>query len=331
MLSKEENELLSRVGRGTPMGDLMRCYWLPAILSEELPEPDCPPVRVGLLGESLIAFRDSNGRVGLLDEYCPHRLASLWLARNEECGLRCVYHGWKFDADGNCVDQMNEPESFAHKVKTTAYATIEQGGLIWAYMGAPEKTPPPPNYEFTRTPASHLAISKVWQECNWLQALEGGIDSSHAPILHRSLSADGRAGISQSAPFVRGSAPVLEVDETDYGYRYAAVRQLGDSEQYVRSYHFVMPFTQIRPSQIGRDGSTNRTVVSGHHWVPIDDDNCMVWNWHYSFGDDAIEGEERSMDTAGNGRRHVDHGNEYRGYRQPAQRLARRPRAPEAR
>src|SRR3972149_2009894 len=121
MLTREENELLSRVGPGTPMGEVMRRYWLPALLSSELPDPDSAPVRVKLLCENLVAFRDSNGRVGLLDEVCPHRGASLWLGRNEECGLRCIYHGWKFDIDGNCVDQMNEPEGFAPKIPATAH------------------------------------------------------------------------------------------------------------------------------------------------------------------------------------------------------------------
>jgi phthalate 4,5-dioxygenase len=315
MLTKEENELLTRVGRGTHMGDLMRRYWIPAVLSEELPQPDDPPVRVTLLGEPLVAFRDSTGRVGLLDEFCPHRAASLWLGRNEESGLRCVYHGWKFDVEGNCVDQMNEPESFAHKVRATAYPTIEQGGVVWAYMGAAEQRPPVPDFEFTRATEPHRAVRKVWQECNWLQGLEGGIDSSHAPILHRSLTTDSTTGFAVTNPFVRGSAPVLEVDTTDYGFRYAAVRRLGESEQYVRTYHFVMPFTQIRPAQISRsEGGPARTIVSGHHWVPIDDENCMVWNWHYTFGEDLIEGEERTMDLSGNGMRHMDPANEYRAY-----------------
>src|SRR5512145_1335576 len=146
MLSVQENELVSRVDPGTPMGEVMRRYWIPALLSEELPEPDCAPVRVKLLGEHLIAFRDSNGRAGILEEGCPHRLASLWLGRNEDGGLRCVYHGWKFDVQGNCLEQMNEPESFAHKIKAVAYPVIEQGDVIWTYMGTPENAPPPPNF-----------------------------------------------------------------------------------------------------------------------------------------------------------------------------------------
>ena len=144
MLKQEENELISRVGPGTPMGNFMREYWLPAMLSSELPGPDSDPVRVLLLGEKLIAFRDTNGKVGLMDHACPHRGASLFFGRNEECGLRCVYHGWKFDADGNCVDMPNEPaeSDFKAKVKAAAYPSQERGGVVWAYMG-PRSTPPP--------------------------------------------------------------------------------------------------------------------------------------------------------------------------------------------
>jgi len=200
MLSREENELLTRTGPGTAMGEAMRRYWIPALLAREIAGPDGPPVRVRLLGEDLVAFRDSDGRIGLLDEYCPHRRASLWFGRNEECGLRCVYHGWKFAVDGSCVDQLNEPEEnqFKHKVSVTAYPTCELGGLVWAYMGPAEKIPPLPKFAWTQAPETHRHVSKVIQECNWLQGLEGGLDTSHAPILHRLLKDDaGRGGIKE--------------------------------------------------------------------------------------------------------------------------------------
>src|SRR6266850_2530842 len=150
MLTREENELVTRTGPGTPMGEVMRRYWIPALISSELPEPDCAPVRVQLLGEELVAFRDTSGRVGLLDEFCPHRRVSLWLGRNEEDGLRCAYHGWKYDVTGQCVHQMNEPVSFAHKIKATAYPTHERGGIIWTYMGPPAQQPPFPDFEYLR-------------------------------------------------------------------------------------------------------------------------------------------------------------------------------------
>src|SRR5579884_8904 len=150
MLKREENELITRVGPGTPMGATMRRYWMPALLSSELPEPDCPPIRVRLLGENLVAFRDSNGAVGLLQENCPHRGASLFFGRNEECGLRCVYHGWKFDTEGNCIDMPNEPaeSDFRTKVKAVAYPCVEKAGLVWTYLGPSEKQPPVPNLEW---------------------------------------------------------------------------------------------------------------------------------------------------------------------------------------
>ncbi|MBV9131512.1 MAG: Rieske 2Fe-2S domain-containing protein, partial [Chloroflexi bacterium] len=161
MLSKEENALVTRTGPGTPMGEVMRRYWMPILLDRELAEPDGEPVKVQLLGERLVAFRDTNGNIGLLEEFCPHRRVSLWLGRNEECGLRCVYHGWKFDVDGNCVEQMNEPgeNSFADKVHIKHYPTLEVGGIIWAYLGPAEKTPPPPCFEFTQVAATHRHVS----------------------------------------------------------------------------------------------------------------------------------------------------------------------------
>src|SRR5579875_2693326 len=209
MLSGEDNELLTRVGPGTAMGATMRRYWIPALLAREVAAPDGPPVRVRLLGEDLVAFRDSEGRIGLLAEACPHRGASLYFGRNEAGGLRCVYHGWKFDVSGRCLEQMNEPPEhcFAHKVRITAYPTLELGGLIWAYLGPAGQMPPPPRFAWTQAPASHRHVSKVIQECNWLQALEGGLDTSHAPILHRLLKDDaGRGGIRPSNPYVRAGA-----------------------------------------------------------------------------------------------------------------------------
>ena len=216
MLSREDNALLTRVDRGTPMGDTLRRYWIPALLGWELPEPDCPPVRVRLLGEDLVAFRDTRGRIGLLDELCPHRRASLFFGRNEECGLRCVYHGWKYDVDGRCVDMMNEPDadSFKEKIFTTAYPTVELGGIVLAYLGPPERRPAPPAFAWLQIPATHRQVSKVIQETNWVQGLEGGIDTSHAPILHRLLTMETtRPGFKPDNPFVRGKPPALAVED----------------------------------------------------------------------------------------------------------------------
>lgn len=305
MLSREDNDLVTRVGQDTPMGRTMRMYWIPALLARELPEPDSPPVRVRLLGENLVAFRDSKGRIGLLDELCPHRLASLFFGRNEECGLRCVYHGWKFDVAGACVDMMNEPEEhdFKHKVRTTAYPTCELGGIVWAYLGPPERLPPLPRFAWTQAPETHRHVTKVIQECNWLQGLEGGIDTSHAPIMHRLLSeSSARGGFKPSNPFVRGKAPNLVVDLTDYGYQYAGIRALGSAEMHIRTYHFVLPFHQIRPSKSVR----GHAVDAGHIWVPIDDETTMVYNWSCSFEREPLDEEDRLERGLGNGPLDVD-------------------------
>ena len=295
MISKDVNDMMTRVGRGTPMGETLRRYWIPALMSFEIPDPDGPPSRVKLLGEELVAFRDTEGRIGLIDEFCAHRLASLWFGRNEDCGLRCVYHGWKYDVDGNCVEQMNEPRQFSDKVKLTAYPTLEMGGIIWTYMGPKDKIPAPPNFELTRVPDNHRYMTKVVQECNWLQALEGGIDTSHAPILHRTITKDtSQPGIPIDSDFVQGAAPDLEVDLTDYGYRYFGIRALGDQGNFVRGYHFVMPFTQLRP------GGGGKPMVDGHFWVPIDDYNVMVYNWGYSYGALALDPEDWELRGTGN-------------------------------
>ena len=313
MLTAEENELLTRVGRGTPLGETMRRYWIPALLSGELDEPDCPPVRVKLLGENLVAFRDTSGRIGLLEEFCAHRQASLFFGRNKECGLRCVYHGWKYDVDGNCVDMMNEPEelNFKSKIQLTSYPAFEAGEIIWAYMGPSDDMPPPPKFAWTQAAESHRHVSKVVEECNWLQGLEGGLDTSHAPILHRMFKADsGMQGISPNSPIFRGKAPTLEVDLTDYGYRYFGVRELGEAETYIRGYHFVLPFHQMRPQP--RDEADH---VAGHIWVPMDDGNTMVYNWVYSISDEPLNEEDRLERWLGNGPLDVDQKNGYRSVR----------------
>ena len=193
MLRKEQNELLAQTGSGTAMGQLFRSYWLPALMTEELPENDCPPVRVKILSERLLAFRDTEGRYGLIDEFCAHRGVSLWFGRNEESGLRCAYHGWKYDVNGQCIEVPSElaESGFCRKIKLKSYPLVQRGPVLWTYMGLPEKQPPLPEWEFATVPAAQTFISKRLQECNWLQAMEGGIDSSHVSFLHRGdLSSD---------------------------------------------------------------------------------------------------------------------------------------------
>jgi phenylpropionate dioxygenase-like ring-hydroxylating dioxygenase large terminal subunit len=201
MLRKEQNDLITQTGPGTAMGRLFRSYWTPVLLAAELPENDGPPVRVKVLSERLIAFRDSRGAYGLIDEFCPHRGASLWFGRNEECGLRCAYHGWKFDVTGQCVEVPSEPEAsgFARKIKLRSYPLVERGGVLWTYMGPPERQPPLPEWEFALVPGEQRFVSKRLQECNWLQAMEGGIDSSHVSFpsrQHQFRSVQGRQGQS---------------------------------------------------------------------------------------------------------------------------------------
>jgi len=273
MLRREDNELVTRVGPGTPMGLTLRRYWMPALLSSELPHADSDPLRVRLLGEDLVAFRDSNGSVGLIQNNCPHRGASLFFGRNEEGGIRCVYHGWKFDVSGQCLDMPAESD-FRSKVAARAYPTTEKAGVVWTYMGPPERQPPVPDLEWMRAPAGYCWISRTYQSCNYLQAMEGGLDTSHSSFLHREFTPDGLTN-----PRARSTAPRLEVLNTDYGYMYASIRHLPDDKQnYVRVYHYVMPFYQLRAG--GSPKSLGNT--DGHMWVPIDDVTCWTYNFHFS-------------------------------------------------
>ena len=289
MLSKEENALITRVGPGTPMGKVLRRYWLPALLVDDLPAPDGPPVRVRLLGEDLVAFRDSNGKVGLLDEYCPHRLASLFLGRNEESGLRCVYHGWKFDTAGNCVDMPSEPaaSTFKDRIRLTSYPTAELGGVIWTYLGPTDRQPELPGMEWLRSPQAFRNVSKTLEYTNYVQAIEGGIDTVHSNFLHGGLPPNRRG--EQRTRLRQGTAPELEVERMPYGFRYAGIyprtREDGVEEQYVRMYQFIMPFHQFRAQEAAaRRGDSEVAVpqVRGHMWVPIDDENTWIFNWIYA-------------------------------------------------
>ncbi|HLG10222.1 MAG TPA: Rieske 2Fe-2S domain-containing protein [Dehalococcoidia bacterium] len=189
MLTKEDNDLITNTEPGTPMGELFRRFWLPVALSEELPARDGIPVRVKVLNEDLIAFRDTDGKVGLVDAYCPHRGAPMFFGRNEEQGLRCVYHGWKFDVNGECVDLPSAPEgeTYREKINITSYPAVDAGGLIWAFMGPRDRMPPFPNFEWTKVAPENRYIKKFRLECNYMQAMEGDFDPSHARFLHSTL------------------------------------------------------------------------------------------------------------------------------------------------
>ncbi|HEX9463940.1 MAG TPA: Rieske 2Fe-2S domain-containing protein [Alphaproteobacteria bacterium] len=292
MLRKEQNELVTRTGPGTPMGQLFRCYWLPVLQADELPENDCPPVRVKVLSERLLAVRDSQGRFGLIDEFCAHRGVSLWFGRTEENGIRCPYHGWKYDVTGQCVEVPSEPaeNGFCKKIKLTSYPLVERGGILWTYMGPPEKQPPLPEFEVLMVPPSHRFIAKRLQECNWLQALEGGIDSSHVSFLH--------SGALKQDPLFKGAKgneynfndakPVFEVVESVGGLYVGARRNAENGNYYWRITPWVMPnFTMIPPR--------GNYSVHGHWWVPIDDENCWTWSFDYCVNRPLTADEVRQM------------------------------------
>ena len=279
MLKTEDNERLTRVGPGTPAGELFRRDWQPAALSSELPENDGSPVRVRLLGEDLLAFRDTTGAVGLVDAYCPHRRAPMFFGRNEDCGLRCVYHGWKFDRHGDCTDMPSEPAGtpLQAKVKMKAYPTYEKAGIVWAYLGPKDKQPAPPDYEWMRAPDTHRFVSKTFEDCNYLQGLEGGLDTAHVSFLHNN-------NISNKEWGGADGAPQLDVEVTDYGYYYISTRRKGPDHRYVRVYQYIMPFQQIRSNVLGYAGKRPKTPkFDGHLWVPIDDTTTNIYNFMYAY------------------------------------------------
>ena len=278
MLKPEQNDLLTQTGPGTPMGQLFRRYWQPALLSEELALADGAPVRLQLLSERMIAFRDSAGRLGVIDEFCAHRGVSLWFGRNEEGGIRCPYHGWKYDVNGQCLDVPSEsPESgFCNRVKLKSYPLVERGGVIWIYMGPPELQPALPEWEFATVAANQSFTSKRLQECNWLQAMEGGIDSSHVSFLH--------SGALHSDPLFKGAKgnqynqndkrPVFDVVPSDGGLYVGARRNAEEGSYYWRVTPWVLPsFTMVPPR--------GDHPLHGHFWVPIDDHNNWAWSFDY--------------------------------------------------
>jgi phenylpropionate dioxygenase-like ring-hydroxylating dioxygenase large terminal subunit len=272
MLSAQDNELLCRIGPGTAMGGLMRQYWLPAIRSDELPSPDCPPLRVKLLGEELIGYRTTSGAIGLIQNACPHRGASLFFGRNEEEGLRCVYHGWKFDVAGACVDMPSEPaeSNFKTKVHARAYPTQERNGIIWAYMGPREVLPPLPQLEPNMVEGG--VVQTVQRECNWMQALEGDIDTVHFMFLHYGhlqLQDTYEGGFFNYQ--VKSRAAGYAVADTDFGAVYGAYRPAEDDTNYWRIANYLFPFyTQVPPGTL----AVKRQFRA---WVPLDDDHVMFW------------------------------------------------------
>jgi phthalate 4,5-dioxygenase len=272
MTTRTQNDFLTQTGPGTPMGELLRRYWMPAFLSSEVPEPDCPPVRVKLLSERLIAFRDSQGRVGVVDEFCAHRGVSLWFGRNEENGLRCPYHGWKYDVTGQCVEVPSEPveSGFCRKIKLTSYPCVELGDVVWIYMGPSEHRPPLPAFEWVKVPAAQRFVSKRTQECNYLQAMEGGIDSAHVSFLHRHDLRSDSLHVGKGAELTRETDARFEVVETKGGMVIGVRRPAQSGQLYWRITQWIMPFHTMIPPY-------GENALNGHAWVPIDDENCMSW------------------------------------------------------
>jgi len=279
MLTPEENDLLCRVEGAAPMGRMMRRYWLPACMSEEVADPDGTPVRVRMFGEDLVAFRDTEGRVGLLGEHCPHRGASLVFGRNEECGLRCLYHGWKMDAQGNVLEMPSEPaqSGFAARVKHRSYPTREAGGLVWTYMGPLEHLPPFEAPPFSPSETANVALAKAVVPCNWAQILEGAIDSAHSSSLHSTDMPPSRVERSTAKGNVyqrpsTDKAPRLQVQRTSYGFRYAAIRRPikdAQTKDYVRITAFLAPSTVLIPP--------NDVYALANVNVPIDDTHTMFY------------------------------------------------------
>jgi len=293
MLTARDNDLLTQTGPGTPMGDLFRRFWIPVLLAEELPGPDCPPVRVKLMNEELLAFRDTEGRIGLIDPVCPHRGAHLFFGRNEHSGIRCAYHGWKFDVSGACVDMPSSPAGAQSqaRIHVKSYPARDWAGLIWAYLGKRDaRTPLPalPSMEFGLLPAEHRFVSKKLQECNWAQACEGGLDTAHFSFLHMDTSEDeeqvmramsnAEAGTHENlVRWLRNDgAPVFTIQEHPAGLLLGAARRADGDDLYWRISQFLMPCHGLTPNAFPGQN------YHGQTWVPIDDHHCWVYCYSWN-------------------------------------------------
>jgi phthalate 4,5-dioxygenase len=275
MLTREENELLTRVSGGAPMGRMIKQHWwIPAALSETL-EADGKPERVRLFGENYVAFRATNGRVGFFDEACPHRGASMALARNEDNALRCIYHGWKFSVDGVTVAVPTQPHNEAEYCKHVPlkhYPVREEAGIVWVWLGEGDTPAVFPELPFVGLPAGHVTAFRQKVDCNWVQGVETTMDSAHLGVLHQSYLD------KEAANAAVNQAPVYHLQQKPYGFRYAAVRALPDGRSYVRTNSFVMPwFGMISPRNTSDSGNRAGVFFS----VPIDDEH--IWYWHLTF------------------------------------------------
>jgi phthalate 4,5-dioxygenase oxygenase subunit len=310
MMSQADNELLTRSDKGTPMGELLRRFWMPALLSEELPERDGPPKKMRILGEELLAFRATDGRVGIVEQHCPHRGANLYFGRNEDCGIRCSFHGWKFDVDGNCVDLPTSPPESSYKdtIKLLAYPTREWADMIWVYMGPRDQMPELSQLELGLVPAAHRYVSKKRQDCNWVQSLEGAIDTAHFSFLHaiptkdeavrvdilRKTSAIGQeGGLADRSRWVTDDPrPKFRIQSHDAGLVIAAGRKTDTTDVYWRIAQYLAPNHALVPVAFPGE------VYHGQTWVPIDDTSCWVYTYSW-IPERPLTNTERTKYAAG--------------------------------
>ena len=310
MLSQADNEFLTRGGKDTPMGELLRRFWMPALLSRELAERDGPPKKIRILGEDLLAFRQTDGRVGIVEPHCPHRGANLYYGRNENCGLRCSYHGWKFDIDGNCVDLPTSPPESGYKdtIKLLSYPVREWADMIWVYMGPREQMPELPQLELGLVPAAHRYVSKKWQDCNWVQSLEGAIDTAHFSFLHaiptkdetvklellRKTSAIGQeSGLADRIRWVTDDPrPKFRIQGHDAGLVIAAGRKTDSTDIYWRIAQYLAPNHALVPVAFPGE------VYHGQCWVPVDDTTCWIYTYSW-VPDRPLTNTERTKYAAG--------------------------------
>ena len=298
MLKKEDNDLLTRVGPGTPMGELFRRFWLPAALSEELRWPGGTPVRLRILGEDLLGFRDDAGELGIVSAYCSHRQAPLFFGRNENCALQCPYHGWRFDTKGNCIETPNAPNYLRDnpgakaRLAIDAYPVKEAGGIVWAYMGPREQMPPFPDFEFTKVPEGHCHASRWLQRSNWLQGAEGEIDTSHVSFAHKDLSADHeKINMTGLQYTVEDDSPVLSVKETPYGFMSGSRRNY-KGQYFWRVSQWLAPMFSLIP----RAPADEFTSGGGRAWVPVDDENTTTFAYNFRTDRPLSEAELRLIE-----------------------------------
>ena len=296
MLSATDNAYLNTSEPNTPMGNYLRCHWHPVALSEEVAKPDCAPIRLKVMGEDLLLFRDSKGNTGLIEPFCAHRGADLFFGRNEECGIRCIYHGWKYDIHGNCIDMPNVPKDAAYhgKIKIKAYPTQEFADMVWAYMGPPDIQPfEVPQLEAGLVPPSHRYVTKRLVECNWTHSMEGALDTAHFSFLHMPAPAfrkDDSSNIAADESRIRwlrnDPAPRFKIIDHEVGFLIGGARNADPGDHYWRLTQYMLPTHSITPSAM-----PNETYY-GYSWVPIDDHSCWmyVYAWH---PDQAISDEER--------------------------------------